>query len=475
MYLQCISDPTEKPRMISQMDQIYANASLTIIAAADGDTEAGLCGVSNPRQPQNRVYVQDVALLELPLAHEDLTSSKWASRGWTYQECYLSTRRLVFTKTQLLFLCNRAYASESLQQLLGTKCPADTTIDFKHLIPKFTATQRRFGVEDLLKQAQEYSKRTLTRSSDSLSAFLGVLNYYAKNSANLTSPVLQLPWGLIANKHKKKNAFRLYFFWFHTGPATRRNEFPSWSWTGWGGALSFWGPEVVLQPEHEVEHGPFAYLDWDFSMRGVDGRRVDMHELARKEFETRKDENRLYQPSPKQLQVSCLVIPVSFQALNLTEHQRKHGTKIWIHDTHKLVRVGRNLSDGVHPVLQVWNGIYVRRDREDLRLDQQVEQQDCILGLVYARRHEQFDWTYYSCLLVRQVSEGLYERVGVLVLDDMDLVTHRSLPKGSPYHVKSQMVFLDETGGVLEKVTVSDRQRRYLFTDTAEERTICLV
>jgi hypothetical protein len=36
--------------MISQMDQIDANASITIIAAADGDTKLGLCGVSMPRQ-----------------------------------------------------------------------------------------------------------------------------------------------------------------------------------------------------------------------------------------------------------------------------------------------------------------------------------------------------------------------------------------------------------------------------------------
>lgn len=76
--------------MIGQMDQIYANASITIIAATDGDTEMGLCGVSRPRQLQRHVNVQDVALLELPLGHEALASSKWASSVPLFS-CYTSS------------------------------------------------------------------------------------------------------------------------------------------------------------------------------------------------------------------------------------------------------------------------------------------------------------------------------------------------------------------------------------------------
>ncbi|KAJ0109926.1 HET-domain-containing protein [Diaporthe amygdali] len=140
----CISDPEERPRIISQMDQIYANASITIIAAADRDTEMGLCGVSMHRQLQERVDIQDTALLELPFGHENLTSSKWASRAWTYQEGYLSTRRLIFTNTQILFLCNGMYAAESSQQLLKANCYSDHTDEFKHLIPGFTVSRRRF-------------------------------------------------------------------------------------------------------------------------------------------------------------------------------------------------------------------------------------------------------------------------------------------------------------------------------------------
>lgn len=461
--------------MISQMGQIYANASITIIAAADGDTEMGLSGVSKPRQLQNWVDIQDVAILELPLGHEALTSSKWASRAWTYQEGYLSTRRLIFTATQILFLCNGMYASESLQQLLKTTCCTDDTAEFKHLIPNFTVAKRRFSVHDLLNQAQEYSKRKLTHSSDSLNAFLGVLNYYTKNSASSISPVLQLPWGLIASKHAKKNAFVLHLLWSHNGSATRRSECPSWSWTGWGGPLSFWASEIILQPQHEIDEDPVSYFDWKISVREADDNIVEMYELAWKEFETRNVKHRLHQEGPKELQVSCLVIPVSFGDLDLSKDQKKHTTEITVQDTEELILVGRNLSGGFQPILEVWKGIYIVLDQADVRMDQQVEKQDCILGLISIFRSGRGYWGFYRCLLVRQVGEGLYERVGSVEFRGLDLDPNIFTPEDLPYKAESQVVFMDAKGTTLDKLTVSDRQRRYLFADTAESRTIRLV
>lgn len=457
------------------MDQIYANASITIIAAANGDTEMGLCGVSKPRRPQKWVEIEDSAILELPFGPTDVTSSKWASRGWTYQEGYLSTKRLIFTNTQVLFLCNRMYAAESLQQLLNTNCCAEITNQFKRLIPRFAVCRPRFKILDLRRQAEEYSKRELTRSGDSLSAFLGVLNYYAKNSANLTSPVLQLPWGLIAEKHAKNNTFSLLLFWFHEGLATRRSDIPSWSWTGWGGPLKFTEPEVILQPGKMIEQGPFSYLDWKISMRDEVRGVVTMYDLAWEEFEARRFQHRLYQPGPKEMQVSCMVIPVCFQNFKLTEDQKKDKTEVLIHDTGELIPIDRDLSDGVHATLQVWKGVFVGREQSDLRLDQQLEQQDYILGLVFAGRDESYDWTWYRCLLVRQVGEGLHERVGLLYMNGLDLDPHLTGPKDISYRVRNKMVYRDAMGNILDNFRISNRQRKHPFTDTAELRTICIV
>lgn len=469
--------------MISQMDQIYTNASITIIAAANGDTDMGLCGISMPRQPQQIINIQDVSLLELPLGHQDLTSSKWATRGWTYQEGYLSSRRLIFTSTQVLFLCNGMYAAESLQRLLNAPCYSQSTRDFRHLIPDVGNSKDIFpinldicSVQYLRTQAEEYSKRELTHSDDSLNAFLGVLGYCAKGTAAFTSPVLRLPWGLFANKHAEKNNFNLHFFWNHAHPATRRSDFPSWSWTGWGGHMKFCGPEIVLQPKEEVEEGPFSYLNWDISVRYEDCRVVRMYDLAWEEFEARKDKYRLYQPGPRKLQISCLAIPVSFREVDMTDDQKHHGTDILIYDTGDIIPTGYKLSNGAVPILQVWKGIYVGICQQNyLQLDQQAEQQDGILGLITAKRDEKYDRNSFYCLLVRQVGDGLHERVGWLAMGSVDLDNHGSRPKDSPYKLDGQLIFLDSNCSILENFTIYDKQRKYPFSDTAETRTICLV
>lgn len=45
-------------------------------------------------------------------------------------------------------------------------------------------------------------------------------------------------------------------------------------------------------------------------------------------------------------------------------------------------------------------------------MDQDVSSQDCILGLLFAN-HRLF-LAAYDCLLVRQMEEGLYERIGLM-------------------------------------------------------------
>lgn len=342
-------------------------------------------------------------------------------------------------------------------------CFADDTWKFAHLIPYFTSTSRRFFVGDLLKHIEEYSGRELTYSDDSLNVFIGVLNYYAKNSANMTIPVLPLPWGLIATKHKRSTFFHLHFLWSHETPATRRSEFPSWSWTGWGGPLKFDGPEMMLQSEHMVERDSFSYLDWELSMREEDGRVVRMYDLSLKEFQARKDKHRLYQPGPKQLQVTCLVIPVKFQELKLSEDERKGRTEISIHDTGEHFAGGRDVSDDMRPIFEVWKGVFVGIDNKSLKMDQQVEYQDCMLGLIHA---DQRGRPFWRLLLVRQVGEGLYERVGLLMVGDPTFV---------PEHTVSTEVFLDGTGSILDKFSISDSQRKHPFADTVEKRIISLV
>ena len=114
-------DAKSKHQQISQMHNIYQNATLTIIAAAGEDAGYGLPGVgARMRTAGNTSFrLGPVDVYSFPsVPSAEIRSSKWATRGWTYQEAALSQRCLVFLDEQIYFECQEMAESESLD-LLG--------------------------------------------------------------------------------------------------------------------------------------------------------------------------------------------------------------------------------------------------------------------------------------------------------------------------------------------------------------------
>jgi hypothetical protein len=74
------------------MDQIYADAVVTLVAAAGEGPYYGLLGVSyTSRRQQPGAVVGNFHLVStLESLRDVVLSSKWASRGWTFQEIKLS-------------------------------------------------------------------------------------------------------------------------------------------------------------------------------------------------------------------------------------------------------------------------------------------------------------------------------------------------------------------------------------------------
>ncbi|KAF2729940.1 HET-domain-containing protein, partial [Polyplosphaeria fusca] len=105
----------EKQAQISQMDRIYNDSQITIVAAAGDGPQYGLPGVSaRSRKQQQALEIDGITLAQVfhrtPRALEAAT---WTTRGWTYQEGFLSRRRLIFTDHQVSFVCNTMYCAES--------------------------------------------------------------------------------------------------------------------------------------------------------------------------------------------------------------------------------------------------------------------------------------------------------------------------------------------------------------------------
>lgn len=115
----CINQSDEEDMAIQlrQMDLIYANAQVTIIAAAGDGPHHGLPGVAGTsRKPQPSLRVRDHYIAStLPHGSNIFLKSKWASRGWTYQESIFSKRRLIFTEEQVFWECNQMHSAEAIE------------------------------------------------------------------------------------------------------------------------------------------------------------------------------------------------------------------------------------------------------------------------------------------------------------------------------------------------------------------------
>jgi hypothetical protein len=107
-------------RQIGLMDQIYSNAVITIVAASGNDAEAGLAGLCTA--PRKMVQIKEeingrTLLITQRLLKGQLLESKWFSRGWTYQEGFLSARCLIFTDQDCSFVCWQSQFRESIADI----------------------------------------------------------------------------------------------------------------------------------------------------------------------------------------------------------------------------------------------------------------------------------------------------------------------------------------------------------------------
>ncbi|KAK7512484.1 heterokaryon incompatibility protein-domain-containing protein [Phyllosticta citriasiana] len=86
----------EKQIQINNMGRINNHASVVLGAVEGKDAESGLRGVSKslPRTTNGMFYFKD---------HAVVMESKWANRGWAYQEAILSRRLMMFTSHRVFF------------------------------------------------------------------------------------------------------------------------------------------------------------------------------------------------------------------------------------------------------------------------------------------------------------------------------------------------------------------------------------
>jgi hypothetical protein len=225
-----------KADQISKMDKIYQGAEVTIIATGP-DKHHGLHGVSAPRESSyETVQVRGRNIFFTgPDPLDELHSSAWKERAWTFQEGYLSKRLLVFTEHQTAFYCASASWMEALggpehvKEPRGFEWPIIWPFSEYGFQYSFSADRTRW--HDFVQLARLYNDRSLTHDTDSLNAFYGVVNFLREKEPHLLH-LKGLPYVSLVNYSGYAEGDSAYIFcalsWYHWTNKThrRRKDFP---------------------------------------------------------------------------------------------------------------------------------------------------------------------------------------------------------------------------------------------------------
>lgn len=250
---------------MGQMDAVYGRAHLTLIAAAGQDAESGLPGVCSPHMPFLRHGNVCLVPCYPKTPKQSINASRWATRGWTYQEALLSRRRLVFTQDLIYFECNQMSCWRA-KWLPSLGLDSDTGLE-KELKARsgkgpavWNASIRNnddttAAKGQLLDSIRAYTKRNLSYASDSLNGFRGILNHYR----TLTGGKLRDLWGL-PYEEDEPSSLVPSLCWYHDESShdadsvqiSRRAGFPSWSWAGWSGAVTTMRSDGFCQRDMEL-------------------------------------------------------------------------------------------------------------------------------------------------------------------------------------------------------------------------------
>lgn len=262
----CMSELSEKQKLlqIADMDNIYERAQVTIIAAAGDNADCGLPGIGHVSRIEQPVIQIGKHLLASSHIHGrlDVAQTKWATRAWTYQEGQLASRRLIFTEKQVYFECQVVHCCEAISSPaeFGVWERLDATSRQSILSSTKIFPVRGVGTTLGDLQSRLYSGRQLTRESDAIKAFEGMLARFAKQS-----PSVNHYFGLALDQSTSLPGI---LYWTMQIPGRRRLKFPSWTWAGWTGRAEFKsGGELNLTlpeywPEVSVELNDGTIIPW---------------------------------------------------------------------------------------------------------------------------------------------------------------------------------------------------------------------
>jgi hypothetical protein len=177
----------------------------------------------------------------------------------TFQEGFLSERLLVFTDHQTSFYC----PTSSWTECLGNPDPIaahqvhSTLFDGNDYL-----TSSYWNWNHFASILEDYSARQITKETDTLDAILGVIKHIQR-SQPVTRHLRGLPFFKTSGMTHKvvlidsiEEMVTAALSWQScedkTSSPRRLHTFPSWTWAGWSGEVSFW-----IRSIREARHQSF--------------------------------------------------------------------------------------------------------------------------------------------------------------------------------------------------------------------------
>ncbi|KAL1616425.1 hypothetical protein SLS56_011416 [Neofusicoccum ribis] len=257
-------DSGEKPVLLRQMDKIYGNAYVTIVAAVGDNANVGLPGISseNPRSVPQRVLSygngRRLAISQSPFENrlgqhleKEKNTCVWNQRAWTFQERLLSRRHLIFLEEGVHFNCRSMTWTEDVAAEKGETNRHYQMFDFEGVTDEdrwFSGISRKGSQPrkkdeytlrgpdatfpsfvDYCSLVSNHLQRDLSYEEDVINSFSGILSslshafgsfYYGLPEVFFTLALLWQPRYLCRRR-------------LNTTTKQVAMELPSWSWAGW--------------------------------------------------------------------------------------------------------------------------------------------------------------------------------------------------------------------------------------------------
>jgi hypothetical protein len=255
-------DESDKDTQIGQMDKIYANAVITIVAADGRNANSPLKGVSTERQIDqvvSEVRHKVNVLIPIPTGK---SLAPWQTRAWTLQEKLLSNRLIVFSGGYMIWHCRKVVHFEDMTAkdavaILGSHL-GYPLLNFEHRRRRLDSAPFSFSSHDgtvsvvrskafqhYATLVADYTVRGMTYASDVLRALQGILPTFERAFRQIQEEKCEVfRYGL------PQPVLDIALLWQPEGKCKRREHcedckqsyMPSWSWAGWVGKKDYGRP-----------------------------------------------------------------------------------------------------------------------------------------------------------------------------------------------------------------------------------------